>query len=117
MLDQDFAQSRGLAQANHLIGFETSQYRKRAVVTEQTILQHEFSQRRVKEIRQRIAVQINYKDAATCNTVHLAQNIHDLLVDKVMREERTHDVSKLVIAKRQTQRVATHGADLRKLFR
>jgi hypothetical protein len=108
MLDPNVVKARGVAQTNHLLGFETPQNRKRAVVTDQTIFENKFSQRRVKQIRHRIAMQIDHENSPLGHAVHLTQNAHNLFVDEVMREERTHHVSKLVVSKWQFERVTTH---------
>src|SRR5687768_16935491 len=95
MLNPKIAQARGLAQTDQLFSFKTSQYRKRAVVAEQAVLQHQFSQCCVEEVRHWIAMEIDHEDAVSCHSAHLPQDVHNLFIDEVMREERTHHVIKL----------------------
>src|ERR1051326_8940814 len=62
-------------------------------------------------------VQIDHENATPRNPTHLTQNLHHLIIDKVMRKQRTDHVVKLGIRKRQRQRIATHGTYLLKPLR
>jgi hypothetical protein len=109
-------QSRAFAQRAQLVRLKTSQYRQRAIMPQQAIVQHQFSQRRVKQIRDRVPVQIDNKYSPPRNATHLLQNLDHLLVSEVMRKQRTNHIIKLGLRKRQRQGIATHGANFVKLL-
>src|SRR5690349_9120779 len=105
MLDGDVVQTRCSRQIQQLARFETAENRKRAVVSNQSILEYELAECCVEKVGHGIAMQIDHEDAPARDATHLAQKVNDLFVGKVMREQRTHDVIKFRLAKRHFQRV------------
>src|SRR5688500_3441003 len=85
-LDPYVAKLRSLGQLEQFIRFEASQYRQRAIVPKQSIMQNQFPNGRVKKISNRMPVQIDHEDPSLCNAAHLAQNSYHLPVNKVMRK-------------------------------
>jgi len=85
---------------DEFVWFKASQYRKRAVFAKETGAEKKFSDRSVEKIRDEVSVKVNYKDPATRNSCHLAKDFDHLLLNKVMRKERTDDVIELAICKR-----------------
>src|SRR5215475_10626298 len=86
-------------------------------MSQQSVVQDQLAQRRIKQIRDRMTIQIDHKYAPPRNATHLTQNLHHLLINKMMREQRTDHVIKLRIRKRQLQRIPTHTTDLIKPLR
>src|SRR5262245_13827964 len=62
-------------------------------------------------------VKIDHKDPPLCDAVHLTKNLNHLLVNKMMRKQRTDNVIKLRVGKRQFQSIPTNRADLIKTTR
>jgi hypothetical protein len=50
-----------LGQLEQLITLETAQYRQRAVMSHQSIVQNDLAERRVKKIRHRMTMQIDHE--------------------------------------------------------
>src|SRR6185503_13479557 len=81
-------------------------------MSHQSVVQHELAGDGVEKIRDRMPVQIDHEYPSLRNTTHLTKHLHDLLVEKMMREQRTDHVIKLRIVKRKPQSIATHRCDL-----
>src|SRR5215213_944713 len=80
-------------------------------MSHQSIVQNQLAQRRVKQIRDRMAMQVDHEYATPRDPAHLTKNLDHLLVNKVVREQRTDHIIKLRIRERQLQRIATNAAD------
>ena len=100
-LHRNIPQPGALGQLQQLITFETPQYRQRTIMSQQSIVQNQLPQRRVKKIRDRMTMKIDHKYPSLRHATHLTKNLDHLLVEKVMREERTDHIIKLRI--RQTE--------------
>src|ERR1051325_2820789 len=64
-----------------------------------------------------MAVQIDHEYATPRHTTHLTQDLHHLLINKMMCEQRADHIVKLQIQERQRQCIATHTTDLSKPLR
>src|SRR5688500_17773133 len=62
-------------------------------------------------------MKIDHDDSAARHSLHLAENLNYLLLDKMMRKQRTDHVIKIPARERQRQCIASHRSDLRKLMR
>src|ERR1041384_8178257 len=94
-------QARSLAQLQQLTRFKTSQYRQRTIVSQQPIVKHQFPKGRIKQVRKRMSIEIDNEYPPPGHTTHLTKNRNHLLVNKVMREERTDDVIETIVRKRK----------------
>ena len=88
-----------------------------AVFADQAIMQKQAPDRRVKIISDRIAVQIDYKDAATCDSAHLPQEIDYPFISKMMSEQRADRIIELAVREWQPKCITTNRTNLRKLRR
>src|ERR1041384_3915416 len=99
-LHPNITQARTFSQLQQLTGFETTQYRQCTIVSQQSIVKNYLPERRVKQVRDRMTIEIDNKYPSPRHATHLAKYRNHLLVDKVMREERTDDVIKTIARKR-----------------
>src|ERR1044072_4485500 len=67
--------------------FKTTQYRQRTIVSQQSIMKNELPKCRVKQVRDRMAIEIDNKYPSPRHATHLTKNLNHLLVNKVVREE------------------------------
>src|SRR5258708_2801719 len=104
-----------MTRASQLSGLEAAQDRERAVFADQAITQKQAADRVVEIIGDGVASQIDYKDAATCDPAHLAQEIDYPFVSEMMSEQRTDRIIEFVLAERKAKRIAANRANLRKL--
>ena len=80
-------------------------------------MQKQAADRRIEIISDRIAVQIDYKDAATCDSAHLTQEIDYPFISKMMSEQRADRIIELALAERKPKRITANRTNLRKLMR
>jgi len=71
---------------------EAAQDGERAVFAYQAIVQEEAAHGRVKKVGERVAVQVYDEDLAARDAAQLVQDMDDLLVFEMMREERADGV-------------------------
>src|SRR5712691_11900867 len=100
LFDFHVQQLRSMTKAGQLIRLEAAQDRERAVFADQAIMQKQAADRRVEIIGDGVAVQIDYKDAATCDPAHLAQKIYYPFVSEMMSEQRTDRIIEFGLAER-----------------
>src|SRR6185369_7386908 len=93
--DQNISQPGALRQLEQLIRFKTAQYRQSTIVSEQAVVQNQLAQCRVKEIRDRMTMQIDHEYPTSRDTTHLAEDPDHLLVNEMVRKQRTDHVIKL----------------------
>src|SRR5712691_2594488 len=115
LLDSNVHQLRSMTKVFQLIRLEATQDRERAVCADQAIMQKQAAHRRVEIIGDRIAVQIDYKDAATCDSAHLTQEIDYPFISKMMSEQRADRIIELAVCERKPKRITANRTNLRKL--
>src|SRR5438876_2966921 len=108
VLNDNTCKSSLMAKLFQLFSFEAAQDRKRAVFAYQPIVQKKTAHCSIKVISDRMPVQINDEDSAAGHAAHFAHQGHDLLVRKMVREQRTHRVIKLPISERQSEGITTY---------
>src|SRR5258707_15709553 len=115
LLDFHVHQLRSMTKVFQLIRLEATQDRERAVFADQAIMQKQAADRVVEIIGDGVAVQIDYKDAATCDPAHLAQEIDYPFVSEMMSEQRTDRIIEFAIPERKPKRITANRANLGKL--
>ena len=91
-LDSRVRQTGLLSDLGHLFRLETFQNRERAILANQTIVQKQMTDRRVKKIGDRVAIEIDDKDPSPRNAGHLPQDLDRARVVKVMQRQRLNHI-------------------------
>ena len=78
----------------HFVRLETFQNRERAVFTNQTIVKEQMTNRRVKKIGNRIAIEIDDEDPTPRNARHLPQDLYSAGIVKMMQRQRLNHIIK-----------------------
>src|SRR5438105_14184315 len=97
-----------LSKVGELFRFPTFQYRQGAVLANQAIVQKQSTDRRVKVIGDRIAMQIDHKNSSRRDAAHLAQNLNCAFIVEVMQRQRLNCVIERTIRKWKRKAVALH---------
>src|SRR5712691_9648669 len=115
LFNRDACKASRAAQSFQFIRLEAPQDRERTVCAYQAIMQKQAADRRVEIISDRIAVKINNKDASTCDSAHLTNEIDYPFISKMMSEQRADRIVELAVEERKPKRITANRTNLRKL--
>src|SRR5712692_8762308 len=116
-LNDDIPESGLMTKRLHFFRLETPQNRKRAVFTQQSIVQEQAPDCRIEKIRERVPVQVDYENSARRNAAHFAKNTDRAHVVKMMQRQGRDGVIDGIIGKRKRESVGLHRRDFGKLAR